>query len=367
MLKVLLTAGTWDLTKDENNNFGKKSNLIDKMHNILTEEKDFAIDYYNGGNYYYLKELVENAKEYDIIFWMANVPNELPKVRDVKKVNPFAIVIGSKRNHFDMSRNKMEYTFVEILNKSLLQRNNLTIEFSKLKDNKFFKMLLFDPLGTSWYDGYDLNELVKNMLNRIRFILTTKRERTYPIKEIHSIPENEEFFDYVRNVAEIFHRTIEHADGVTRFLGNASFKQNNKIYVTKRDVDKAFIDKNNFVECFLDDDKVFYYGDYKPSKDTVVQTRLYKMFSNINFMIHSHCYVKDGYFTKTPVPCGALDEIDEITDVIFNNYKNDYSLNYYKINLKGHGCIILSNSIELLKETEYITRHLPEYLNKGGN
>lgn len=362
MFKVLLTAGTWNLTKDENDNFGKKSHLIDKMYNILKQEQDFNIDYFNGGNYDNLKELVESAKEYDIIFWMANVPNELPKVRDVKKVNPFALVIGSKRNHFDSATNKMEYTFVEILNKSLLQRNNLTIEFSRLKDSKIFKMLLFDPLGTSWYDGYDLNELVTNMLNRIRFIMFTKRERTYSIEETHIIPNNEEFFRYVRNVAEIFHKTIEHADGVTRFLGNASFKQDNKIYVTRRDVDKALIDKENFVECFLDNNKVFYYGEYKPSKDTVVQTRLYKLFSNINFIVHSHCYAQDGYFTKTPVPCGALDEIDEIINVVKNNYENNYNLNYYKINLNGHGCIILSNSIELLKQTKYVTRHLPEYL-----
>lgn len=362
MYKVLLTAGTWDLTKNENNEFGKQSHLIDKMYHLLKQEKDLDIDYFNGGHYDELSKLVERAKEYDIIFWMANVPNELPKVRDVKKVNPFAIVIGSKRNHFDYSKNEMEYTFVEILNKSLLQRNNLTIEFSKLKDSKIFKMLLFDPLGTSWYDGYDLDLLTKNMLNRIRFIMTTRRERTYPINETHSIPENEEFFDYVRNVAEIFHKTIEHADGVTRFLGNASFRQDGKIYVTRRDVDKALIDKNNFVESFLDNDKVFYYGENKPSKDTVVQTRLYKMFPNVNFIVHSHCYAKDGYFTKTPVPCGALDEIDEIVEVVKNYYENNYSLNNYKINLNGHGCIILSNSIELLKQTEYVTRHLPEYL-----
>ena len=362
MYKVLLTAGTWNFIKNESNNFGKKSHLIEKMYHILKEEKDFSIDYFNGGNYEELSKLVEQAKEYDVIFWMANVPNELPKVRDVKKVNPFAIVIGSKRNHCDISQNKMEYTFVEILNKSLLQRNNLTIEFSKLKDSKIFKMLLFDPLGTSWYDGYDLNLLIKNMLDRIRFIMLIKRERTYSINETHPIPENEEFFSYVRNVAEIFHKTIEHADGVTRFLGNASFKQGNKIYVTRRDVDKTLIDKNNFVECFLDNNKVFYYGENKPSKDTVVQARLYNMFPNVNFIVHSHCYAKDGYFTKIPVPCGALDEIDEIVKVIKNNYENNYFLDNYKINLNGHGCILLSNSVNLLKQTEYITRHLPEYL-----
>lgn len=367
-MKVLLTAGTWDL------NGGKKSGLIEKMYQKLNNYNDFEIDYYNGGNYENLDELIKSAKNYEIIFWMANVPNDLPKARYIKTINPFALVIGSKRNHYDYNKNEMEYTFVEILNKALEQRNNLTIEFSKLKDTNKFKMLLFDPLGTSWYNGYDLDELVENMVNRIRFIMTTKRERTYEIRNNksklmninndYSIPNNEDFFQYVRDVAEIFHKTIEHADGVTRFLGNASFKYNNKIFVTRRDVDKALINRENFVESYLEYDKVYYYGTNKPSKDTVVQTRLYKMLPNVNYIVHSHCYAENGYFTNTPVPCGALDEIDEVLYVIKKYYNNDFSLNYYKINLKGHGCLILGNSLDEMKQTKYVTRHLPEVLDK---
>lgn len=349
-MKTLLLAGTWDL------NNGKKSGLIEKMYRILKEYENMDIDYFNGGNYQELEKIILKANDYEVIFWMANVPNELPKVRNIKNVNPFAIVIGSKRNHYN------EYSFVEVLNKSLEQRNNLTIEFSKNNDNPNFKMLLFDPLGTSWYEGYELDDLVLNLINRINFIKTTKREKTYKVFGNSLSIENEEYYKYIREVAEIFHKTIEHANGVTRFLGNASFRKNEKIFVTRRDVDKSLIDKYNFVETYLEDEKVFYYGDYKPSKDTVVQVRLYKMFPNINYIIHSHCYAKDGFFTKTPVPCGALDEIDELLEVVKNNYNNDFSLNYYKFNLKGHGCIIFGNSINDLKLTTYITRHLPEKL-----
>lgn len=355
MMKVLLTAGTWDMGS------GKRSGLIDKMYHELLDA-GYEIDYFNGGHYEELKRLVETAKDYDIIFWMANVPNELPKVRDVKKVNPIALVIGSKRNHYDYDKGDMEYTFVEILNKSLLQRNNLTIEFSRLKDAKTFKMLLFDPLGTSWYEGYDIKDLVRNMVNRINFVMTTRREKTYSVGGKTPELDNEEFYEYVRNTAEIFHQTIEHADGVTRFLGNASFRYGDEVYVTKRDVDKAKIDKHNFVKSYLEDEKVYYYGDYKPSKDTVVQTRLYKMLPNINYIVHSHCYAEGGYFTQTPVPCGALDEIDEVLEVIQKYYNGDMTLNYYKINLKGHGCLIFGNSLDDMRQTYYITRHLPETL-----
>ena len=68
-------------------------------------------------------------------------------------------------------------------------------------------------------------------------------------------------------------------------------------------------------------------------------------------MVHSHCYSDEAPFTNTPVPCGALDEIDEILEVIKNDYNNDFSLSYYKFNLKGHGTIIMAKTIEELKQT----------------
>lgn len=350
-MKILIVAGTW-------NEFGgKSSGLIKKMYDLLKKYDMTEIDYFNGGNYNDLTNIILTAKQYDVIFWMANVSNTLPKVRNIKAINPYALVIGSKRNYYG------EYSFVDILNKSLEQRNNLTVEFSKSDESPNFKVMLFDPLGTAWYDGYNLEKFVDILMSRIKFLLSTRRERTYSINKNFEVPNNELFFEYVREVAQIFHNTIEHADGVTRFLGNASFRGDGVIFASRRDVDKSLIDKENFVAAYLgDDDKVYYFGDKKPSKDTVVQTRLYKMLPNINYIVHSHCYAGDAPFTKIPVPCGALDEIDEVIDVIKNFYNNDFSLNYYKINLIGHGCLIFGNSLDDMKDTIYMTRHLPEYL-----
>ena len=134
-MRVLLTAGTWDL------NGGKQSRLISKMYELLKKESDLEIDYFNGGNYKDLNEIILKAKEYKVIFWMANVPNDLPKVRFVKTINPFALVIGSKRNHYG------EYSFVEVLNKSLEQRNNLTIQFSKTEENKKIQSQAKQPMS----------------------------------------------------------------------------------------------------------------------------------------------------------------------------------------------------------------------------
>lgn len=353
-MKILLVGGTFDL------NGGKRSSLISKIDFELNKYNNEVVTF-NGGYFNQLETIINTAKEYQIIFWMANVPNDLEKIRNVKDVNPYAIVIGSKRND-----NK--YKFVEVLNRSLMQRHNLTIQFTKIEE-KVFNMMLFDPLGTFFYNGTSIEELIKILNNRLLFLLTTKRQNTYKSDKFIEVENNETFFAYTRKTAEIFHKTIEHDEGVTRFLGNSSFisKDRKTIFVTRRDVDKEFIDKDHFVATYMENDKVYYSKNsdgsfYKPSKDSIVQNHLYKLLPNINFIVHSHCYVENAPFTKTPVPCGALDEIDEVLEVIKNNYNNDLSKEYYAINLKGHGCLIFGNTTSLLEKTKFITRHLPEKL-----
>ena len=345
--KILIVGGTWDLEK------GKESSVIKKIYEELDNYFE-NITYLNGGNYNNLEEILKSVKEYDVVCWFANVDDSLPKVRNVKKLNPYTILIGSKRND-----NK--YSFVDVLNRSLMQRHNLTIQFSK-EDDKF-KFLLFDPLGTKWYEGTNITELVENLYKRLVFISNAKREHTYNIDGNIEIPNNEEFFSYVREAAEIFHNTINHSDGVTKFMGNASFRgDNDTIFVSKRDVDKSKIDRDNFVACKLDNNTLYYYGDTKPSKDTISQANLYNMLPNINYMIHSHCYAVDGKYTEMPVPCGSLDEIDEIRKVIDKDYDGNYDLPLYKINYLGHGCLLLANSIDYLKNTSFIPRTFPEEL-----
>ena len=349
-MNILMVGGTFD------EDGGRKSSLIDKMYNSFVSNlnNEDLITYVNGGEYKELQNILDTVKNYNVILWFANVPNYLPKIRDVKKLNPYAIFIGSKRNIDN------EYTFVEVLNRTLLQRHNLSIMFYKNSDEKEYSMMLFDPLGTYFYDGKDFNALMEVLTLRVRFLLTTTRRNTFKKDGEVIIENNEEFLEYVREVAEIFHKTIQHADGVTRFLGNSSFRgKDNLIYVSERDVDKSTIDINHFVAAFTENDVTYYYGDKKPSKDTIVQTYLYKMFPNINYIVHSHSYAEGGIWTKTPVPCGSLDEIDEIKDAM-KDYNNDYSGNYYKFNLNGHGCLILGNTLEDMKRTNYITRNLPE-------
>ena len=350
-MNILFVAGTWDKEG------GRPSGLIEKLYTSLNNVKpiDWNIDYFNGGNFDDLEPIINDASKYTVALWFANVPNDLPKIRNIKKVNPFITFIGSKRNVDN------EYSFVDVLNRTIEQRHNLSIMFSKSSNEKEYAMTLFDPLGTAWYEGKSTDELMTALVNRVNDVLLTTRKPTRRIPGKIDIPNNTDFIDYVQEVAEIFHETIQHSAGVTRFLGNASFRGDDGIiYVSERDVDKSVIDIDHFVATYsFNVDETFYYGPKKPSKDTIVQSQLYKMFPNINYMVHSHCYAEDGAWTKMPVPCGAIDEITEVMYAM-KDYNDDYSGTYYKFNLKVHGCLILGATLDDMKQTQYITRNLPE-------
>ena len=72
-------------------------------------------------------------------------------------------------------------------------------------------------------------------------------------------------------------------------------------------------------------------------------------------MIHAHVYIDGAPFTKSMVPCGGLEEVEEVMSVI-----EDEAKDFYAINLIGHGCIIMTNRVEQLKDLPYISRKLPE-------
>ena len=183
-MKTLIVAGTWDKFG------GKESGLMKKLYKDWTDFEGIENTVFlNGGYYNDLENIINTSKNYDIVFWMAYVPNNLSKVRDVKKVNPYALVIGSKRNN-------NEYSFVEVLNRALEQRHNLTIQFSR--NDNMFEMLVFDPLGTKWFKGADIHECVKAIHDRIEFLLTTTRRHVYKENKENVLLNNPEFFEYVQ-------------------------------------------------------------------------------------------------------------------------------------------------------------------------
>ena len=314
--------------------------------------------------------------------WFPNVPNEEKKYRTVKEINPKAILINSKRNDDN------KYSFAELISRSLTLKANLTIEFSKVAD--FFNMTLFDPLGNIYYEGIKVEGLCKALASRTKKLLTFTRKPSIRDERVagFTIPSQPEFFDFAHNCADIFHNLIKPARGTERFLGNMSFRcqngfpsfrgQDGIIYVSKRNVNKADIDESSFVPTYLDENRdVRYFGENKPSVDTPVQLRLYDYFPWVNYMIHAHCYVdvsgiEDAVQLRTdsPVPCGAIEEVYEVLNAYVMSYQKwAYMKNrprLFAVNLVGHGCILMTSDVEILKELEkhkdscFVERPTPE-------
>ena len=369
--KILFVGGSWDL------NGGKKSKIVDEFAKHLPNAT-----VYNGGDYNDLNKILESCTNYDTVIWWANVPNELPKIRNVKDINYKAMLVSSKRNVDN------KYSFQDLLQRSFALKSNLTVEFSK-NDNKY-NMKLFDPLGNVWYEGLDIEECSKALLDRLAFIKSITRESTvsseenigalawffnmfkeemYKSDNNPEIPIKKEFLSIVRDYAYKFAETTFQTKDVKRFLGNASFRcpkgfpsfrEGKYIFVSKRNVNKEFIGIDEFVPVYLKDGKIYYCGDNKPSVDTPIQVRMYNLLPNINYMIHSHCYIEDAPFTEKALPCGAVEEVDEISELLKDYYGNDFNRDFYLINLLGHGSIMMSNNPEQLKNINMVGRKLPE-------
>lgn len=377
MTKVLIVGGTFDKEG------GRPSKLVDSMFKEISLDRDFlVVTCTNGGTVEQLHdEILPSVVDYKVVLWFANVSNDEVKLRDVKAINPKCILITSKRN------DDSKYTFAELISRALAIKANLTIEFSKREDK--FNMMLFDPLGNVFYDGLDIKELCTYLVSRTKQLILFTRVPTVQdtAQEAPAVPEETEFFDFAHNCADIFHNLIRPAKGTERFLGNMSFRcqngfpsfrgNNGIIYVSRRNVNKADIGAASFVPTYLDEtNTVKYFGEHKPSVDTPVQLRLYKHLPWANYMIHAHCYVDTTGIPETvtlsttkPIPCGAIEEVAEILTT-YRVGKFYWEFNKHPrlvaINLVGHGCILIAEDIEILKELQnykdscFIARPMPE-------
>lgn len=350
--KILFVGGTFAKTKGE----ARESSLVRKMVDAI----EYPTTCYNGGLYEELEGILESAKEHDIVFWMPNVPNDLPKVRDVKAINPKAMLVTSKRNDGE------KYAFGDLVQKALASKANLCFEFSKEADG-FFNIRVFDPLGCVWADTQDVSVAVKMAMERLDYLSSVTRQGTVqkPCPEgiLGLVADEQPFVDIVRHYASEFVKYMP-AVKTERFVGNASFRCSNgmpsfrkdgQIFVSRRNIDKQGIGLDGFVPVWMEDGTLCYAGDHKPSVDTPVQLRLYDSLPNVQYILHSHCYIEDALYTSKAVPCGAIEEVDEVLRTLPHT---DGSL--YKINLKGHGSLVMSADLDGFEDIKYIARPIPE-------
>ena len=194
--------------------------------------------------------------------------------------------------------------------------------------------------------------------------------RRLPSKKIGENREftvNPNFIEFVKYSAQEFTKYVN-AINPNRLLGNASTRcmygfpaerKQDRIFVTQRNIDKQLIETKGFVEVNSANlECVEYYGDKKPSVDTPIQLRLFDYYKNINYIVHGHVYVENGKKTKNKVPCGFVEEFDEILDLYPSPDESGFV-----VNLRGHGCLIMAETVEQLWRIgkNYNSREFPEY------
>lgn len=369
MASISIIGGTWDARG------GKPSKIVEDLARGVSLSNKFSrIVVSNGGNYYSLArgfELPPNDAT-DVTLWMPNIPNSLPKLESIKSMFPKTILVSSKNNV------PVEYSFQDIMAHGLALKSNLVLEIRKL--NNLFTGRLFDTLGNIWRGTtIYFTELGLVIANRSKDLMDIKRqgtvrspEETDEIIKSCMAEGTLEFLEIVKKTADTFHKLIHPAKGITRFLGNASFRcergfpsmrlTGGRIYMSRRNVDKRSIGLDTFVQVGFNakTNTVWYRGDHKPSVDTVVQVRLYREFSNINYMIHSHVYEKSAPFTSKMIPCGGLEEVDEVLRVVSEN--NFRGRSHFAINLKGHGSIVFMSGPREFDQFEFKARPTPEIM-----
>jgi len=340
----------------------------------------------NGGTIQDLEEVLDTVHRYDAVVWMPHISNSETKLLPrIKENAPRIVLISSKRN------DRRKYEFEHVIDRALKSKSQLLIEIrdSPLSNTaRCYDLRLVDPLGnvSEWFTTGRINEQGEEeiaefrclLYERIQFLLRMKRVKSVcsALQPLEKARLDRRFMKAIQKYADRFHELIHGDNENPRFMGNASFRctkggfpsqrTEHAIYVSRRNVDKRCLDSDGFVAVDntlehsrmmrrspshlrkeISEQSVMYWGENKPSVDTPVQVELYRLFPNINFMLHAHVYHKDGVMTARYVPCGDLREVDEVVNAI-----GDPEAKRFIVNLKGHGCILASENVEDLLDQE---------------
>ena len=346
-MNKLIVGGTFDI---EN---GKKSHIVETLHKSLGESWGCI----NGGNIQYIRDF--DPTGINVLIWMPNVSNEEIKViEDLKKKNPRMILIQSKRVI------EKEYLPSDIIGRLLKSHSLLGIMITK--ESGKYRYRLLDPLGNQWSDTDDISKIGETINHRLSYLLNLNRINSVKIDTDVEHKAPREFIDVIKNYGVEFTKYVN-AINPNRLLGNAStrcakgfpaIRMDDHILVTKRNVDKQTLSEDDFVLVERKMDSVVNYkGENKPSVDTPIQLKIFEHYPNVKYMIHGHVYVKGGIFTDNKIPCGYIEEFEEIEELVSCRETSNF-----KINLRGHGCLILSDNLSYLEEqiNNLYSRPFPE-------
>lgn len=353
-LRYTIVGGTWD------DNGGRPSGYVTKLAHALANDVGVEVLCQNGGSYNNLERSFThgylNLMTTDVLLWWPDVPNDKEKmVEQIKRLYPKVLLVTSKNNRAG------KYSRHELVARALSAKANLLVEMTEEAGG--FGATVIDPLGNVFLDhSTEIGELAEALAARTFELKSFTRVGSARIGPSFATPVDPMFLELAHQYAEQFH-TLVHAANQDRLLGNLSFRCEGGfpssrvqglplIRVSRRNIDKRDIQPEGFVGVLLhDDDDVKYFGDVKPSVDTPIQAKLYKHFPNVNYMLHAHVYVAGAPFTASIVPCGALEEFDEIVALF-----PDPDVKNFAVNLRGHGSIVFASSPMLLRGIAYEAR-----------
>jgi len=339
---MFIVGGTFD------NNGGKPSHIVSEMMRIL------EIHGMNGGDVSALNAV--DFKYASPLIWMPNISNDEDKILPSLKVKyPHMLLVQSK------VVSKGNYTDADIVGRLLKSHSLLGIVIEKKPRGYKFKVL--DPLGNIHCSTYDLEVLCRTLKNRTEQIKKMTRVASKRIGPVNEFTIEDDFISIVQGLGDQF-ATFVNAINPNRLLGNAStrcsvgfpaVRDNERLFVSKRNVDKQTLSSEDFVEVTTTEEGVEFYGDNKPSVDTPIQLLLMYFYPNIKYMVHGHVYVKGAPMTENKIPCGFLDEVSDVMAVI-----PDLESKNFVVNLRGHGCLIACSDLSYFDEVELEGRPFPE-------
>lgn len=346
MVSVAVVGGTYD------EQGGRASKLVKQLGAGMSGAGLDVVLHCDGGT---VERLVELAQELpntvQALVWMPNLDNSHPKlIPGLKKQNPRLILVNSKRVV------EKDYTDHEVIRRMLKVRAAVGLRIDRVAG--LYQVRILDPLGNQWgeatqsfkHAGYRLAKSIQNVADAIR------------VPSIHSgdaQPEPEAaFVEVCRELGDKFAECVESVYP-ERFMGNMSYRPEGAsgFVVSKRNIDKRKLAYGQFVEVNLSDEKVYFKGELKPSLDTGIQALIYREFPQIKYMVHGHAYVPGAPMTANYRVCGDLREGEEIVRCLkgIDGFEGRAA-----VNMRGHGCLIVSDTVEGLKGYRFVAREFPE-------
>lgn len=353
-MKITIVGGTFS---DE---MPKESGVIRKMKDAFTfnaGSDTVEVECINGGRISDLPKVVQG----DVNIWMPNISNEVEKHYPLKYKG--SVLICSKVM-------RPGYKMADAVSRIFKMQGNAVIALAKDEVSGNFIMKLIDALGNVWYNGSNIYQLATAIMSLATFTKAAKRIPTTGIangevKDLYNSTLSNQDFKLALNEFIELNKTLQdclHEKCGERFFGNLSTRcqklfptirveNNDYMFVSPRNSNKSSITPEDMVMYFMNDN-TFYMREYpeykaKPSVDSPIQAKLYKLFSNINYMIHGHAFIlgDDIPMTKKYCLCGDMNEVDEISDVL-----EDPGITHFIVNLRNHGFLLGASTLDEMKD-----------------